>query len=106
MSSTKLKKLLESPLPWPEELEADTCYSRLHDDHDGTCEGELRLMFSRDGDAHVMVAPSGTSLRFRTAIGGGGSLRTRNALVILALAMKLDREAEQASLGRRQGSRK
>ena len=54
------------------------------------------MLFNRLGDAWVDISDSASpSLRFRTAgsIGGGGrSFRTRNALMLLTLAMKLDNE--------------
>jgi hypothetical protein len=88
-----LKQFLDAPF-WPTELESSTFYARIHDDHDGTYSGVLRLMFGCDGDAHLSVVsdnPFG-SLRFRTFSGGGRSLRTRAALLILAEAIRLDNE--------------
>lgn len=80
---------------WLPTLQTMQSYGRLHDDHDGTKEGVLQIVFSPDGDAHVAIAggpESGYSptLRFRTYEGGGLSLRTRNALLILAEAIRLD----------------
>jgi hypothetical protein len=103
-----LKRLLESALPHPPEIEPGILYGRFHDDHDGTYEGSIGVSFSRDGDAHVFVSrsKSGTPLRFRTILGGGASPRTRNALVLLALAMKLDADEEKAAKEKRAAQRK
>jgi len=89
----QMRKLLECP-EWPNGLEANTVYQRLHDDHDGTMEGVLKVIIGHDGDAWVATDPEGGrhGMRFRTLHGGGGSLRTRNALLLLAWAMKLDAE--------------
>ena len=89
--SAKIKKILEAPL-WIQELKTQEVYSRLHDDHDGERKGHIMVQFTPDGDAWVNVDQLFPSLRFRTFGGGGVSLRTRNALVILAYAMKLDDE--------------
>jgi hypothetical protein len=102
-ATTKLRRLLESALPHPAEIEPGVLYMRLQDDHDGTYEGLIGVAFSRDGDAHVQFteSESGAPLRFRTILGGGASPRTRNALVLLALAMKLDADEEKAAKERR-----
>jgi hypothetical protein len=89
-------KLLEN-LPWTgviAELEThpEKSYTRLHDDHDGTGEGILRVTLLKNGDA---VVQTDDCLRFRSIIGGTHSPRIRNALVILALAIKLDTEDEE-----------
>lgn len=89
----RLERFLET-LPWPEILGSNTLYSRVHDDHDGEYEGEIRLSFSTDGDAWIETTGTrlGTPLRFRTPFGGTMSPRVRNALVILAFAIKMDNE--------------
>lgn len=79
---------------WPEGLVARERYSRLHDDHDGTYDGSLVVVIGEDGDAWVDVQgkrPMET-LRYRTYQGGGRSLRVRNALLMLAYAIKKDEE--------------
>jgi hypothetical protein len=87
-----IRALLEN-LPWLPDLSADTLYERLHDDHDGTRTGKLMIQIGRDGDAWVSTDKHrGAPLRFRTTFGGGNSVRVRNALVLLALAMKLDED--------------
>src|SRR5579872_5373430 len=91
-TKTCLEDLLEE-LPWPSELDVNGVYGRLQDDHDGTNQGRLFVMFSPDGDSWVSTdAHRGPALRFRGPLGGGNSQRTRNALVILALAIKLDED--------------
>ena len=85
-------RVLNAPF-WISDLEADEIYERLHDDDDGTGLGKLMVQFDREGDAHVTIDSNpNLSLRYRTGFGGGKSFRTRNALMILALAMKLDSE--------------
>jgi hypothetical protein len=80
-------------LPWPKELRAGEPYVRLHDDHDGTYEGELMVYITPDGDAWVSTdGRLGHTLRFRTSAGGGNSPLVRNALVLLALAIKRENE--------------
>ena len=89
-----VRKLLDDGLSWPPELSADTMYERIHDDNDGTGEGCIRVGFTPDGDAWITTDKHhGQVLRFRTALGGGNSVRVRNALVLLALAIKRDNES-------------
>ena len=87
------KRVLENPF-WIPTLEPDKVFSRLHDDHDGTREGTINVFFDRMGDAYVSIegrdSRSNGLLRFRTVGGGGLSERTRNALMILAEAIRLD----------------
>ena len=98
------KRVLETPF-WFPTLETDTDYARLHDDHDGTCEGSLHVHIDRMGDVFVHIQSrtresGGFSpefrmtdhLRFRIHGGGGMSQRTRSALMILAEAIRLDNE--------------
>jgi len=87
----KIKKILETPF-WIQAISSDETYSRLNDDHDGTETGNLLVKFSCDGDAWITVDKPWPPLRFRNFGGGGLSLRTRNALMILAYAIKLDNE--------------
>jgi len=49
------------------------------------------VIFDRMGDAYLSTG-SGKDIRFRTYGGGGMSLRTRAALLILAEAIRLDNE--------------
>ncbi len=65
----------------------------IHDDDSPDSEFQfLRVCFSPDGDVWVTVLcdPPYKSVRKRTYQGRGKDLRTRNALMILAYAMKLD----------------
>lgn len=86
-------RVLKHPFFIPD-LTTRQAYIRLHDDHDGTGQGSIIVSFSEDGDAWIEVDPSHdrAPLRFRSFFGGGMSLRVRNALMILALAIKLDNE--------------
>jgi hypothetical protein len=91
--SQEIKKILEEPF-WLHSLETRMTYRRLHDDHDGAYSGHIEVMFGPDGDAWVSVSSSkrNENLRFRMFSGGGKSLRVRNALLILAEAIRLDNE--------------
>lgn len=82
--------VLENPW-WEPTLKVMTRYSRLHDDCMGEPQGNIIVTMGPDADAWVTIDTRET-LRFRTPAGGGKSFRTRNALMILALAMKLDEE--------------
>lgn len=93
MQNAAIRRFLETPLPWPPELEAGVRYERLQDDHDGTGRGMLSVSFTPDGDAWVWTdSHQGVPLRFRAPLGGSRSPRVNNALRLLALAMKLDEE--------------
>jgi hypothetical protein len=77
---------------WPKTLEARATYARRHDDTDGlrTADQYLAVTVGVDGDAWISVGA--TSLRFRTYFGGGMSLNTRNALLLLAEAIRRDND--------------
>ncbi|MFH1129426.1 MAG: hypothetical protein V1686_01700 [Patescibacteria group bacterium] len=87
------RRVLDYPF-WIPDVETMRRYTRIHDDHDGTFQGAITVIFSKDGDAWVEFDPThnASPLRFRGDLGGGMSLRTKNALMILALAIKLDNE--------------
>lgn len=85
------RRVLENPF-WISELSSNVNYTRIQDDHDGTKEGQLTVDFTCDGDAWVFTDKHHQPMRFRTFHGGGMSERTRNALMILAYAIKLDNE--------------
>jgi len=86
----RVRKLLEEPF-WLPTLTTMKTYTRLHDDHDGTFEGKLSVIVAPDGDIHVTIDKHpGRSLRFRMFGGGGQSMRTRTALLMLAEAIRLD----------------
>jgi hypothetical protein len=86
------RRVLENPF-WIPELNSDETYERLHDDHDGSFNGRLEVCFNKVADAYVATSIHPDSmLRFRTWGGGGMSPRTRNALMVLAWAIKLDND--------------
>lgn len=79
------------PNYWLQTLDTRAAYTRRHDDTDGKRDHEqdLTVMIGPDGDCWV-EAGGGQMLRFRAWSGGGKSLRTRQALMILAEAIRLD----------------
>jgi hypothetical protein len=87
------RHLLESHF-WIPDLKANQPYTRVHDDHDGTFKGNITVLFSVDGDAWCRTLDDHCSrlLRFRNILGGGESLRVRNALMLLAYAIQLDNQ--------------
>ena len=89
-------RVLDNPF-WITEIEPNEPYKRLHDDHDGERNGSISVNFSGDGDAWINIQSKrpGQSLRFRTFHGGGQSPRVRNALMILALAIKIDNQEKE-----------
>ena len=84
------RRVLENPF-WLSSLTTTEIYQRVEDDDDGTGKGILAVQFTPDGDAIIGVGYNKTA-RFRTFAGGGKSLRVRNALMILAEAIRLDNE--------------
>lgn len=86
-----VRRFLERPT-WLQTIDTRTNYARVHDDNDGDRRERLVLIFGPDGDAHLWVEGEQPSpaLRFRNGSGGGRSLRTHAALMILAEAMRLD----------------
>ena len=86
------RRVLENPF-WIPDLNGNDFFERLHDDHDGTFTGRLQVFFNSVGDIYISTDKHhGPALRYRTEGGGGLSQRTRNALMILAWAIKLDNE--------------
>ncbi len=90
---------------WPAGLEHSTSYQVLCDDK-GRNEGSwLKVMIGNDGDAWVTMqdwenVPEGNptpfpSIRVRTLTGGGRNYRTRQALLWLAEAIRLDQEERE-----------
>ena len=79
---------------WPQTLDTSYAYTRRHDDTDGEfgVDHELTIAFGPEGDAWVVLPQSLKSLRFRASSGGGKSLRVRNALLVLAEAIRRDNE--------------
>ena len=94
-STEDIKAILGDSMVWPEGLEARTRYERLHDDHDGTGKGSVVVVIGDDWDewGDVTGKRPCESLRYRTRTGGGHSTRIRNALLMLAYAIKLDNES-------------
>lgn len=90
--SRALNVLLEGSY-FPSSLQPNSAHSRRHDDTDGETglEQDLTVAISQDCDAWI-VAGGGKTLRFRNWFGGGMSLRTRNALLVLAEAIRRDAE--------------
>ena len=87
-----VRRVLNNPF-WIQELDVQTGYVRLHDDHDGTYKGKIEVSFTNDGDAWIRTdSHKGPTLRFRNEFGGGRSPRVKNALLILAYAIMLDEE--------------
>jgi len=91
-----IKDILENPF-WIPGLESKTQYSTHDDDTPDSTVAILSIIFSDDGDAWVAkwTDPSHASIRKRTHAGGGKDLRTRQAIMILAFAMKLDEEERE-----------
>ena len=95
MTKDELIKILETPF-WPDGLEPMKRYFRTQDDCDGDLKEGVAVIFSEDGDAWIeTIRRPMNTCRFRTYQGGGNSLRVRNALLILAYAIKLDNEKSQ-----------
>jgi hypothetical protein len=92
ISVNRAQNVLLNGAYWPEKIEAMQTYSRRHDDTDGlrTAEQYLSVTIGVDGDAWLQVGID--SLRFRTYFGGGMSLNTRNALLLLVEALRRDNE--------------
>jgi hypothetical protein len=83
--------LLEKPFPFPDGL-LDRTHSRVQDDCDGDLTQVLAVSLSHDGDAWVRTMQRLGTLRFRSDFGGGMSPRVRNALIVLAEAIRRDNE--------------
>lgn len=84
--------LLDSEF-WLYTIATRTTYARTHDDTDGEDGQFMSVLFDEMGDAYVdKVSSNPFSLRFRTHGGGGHSLKTRKALLILAEAIRQDNE--------------
>jgi hypothetical protein len=99
------RRVLEGAF-WIQDLQPEVSYGRIHDDHDGTNEGVLSVSIDRQGDAFISIQSRNRGpgrnqfsdmLRFRTSGGGGMSLRVRNALMVLAEAIRLDNEERPAA---------
>lgn len=86
-----IDKVLGTPF-WPPDLETQKAYVTTHDDNDGDpLSGLLQVTFTIDGDAWISIQSergSTKALRFRTWGGGGKYLKIRNALLLLADAIR------------------
>jgi len=72
---------------WPENLKTNVAYVTTHDDNDGDpTSGFLGISIDSQGDANVWI--KGSQLRFRISDGGGKFHKIRNALLILADAIR------------------
>ena len=87
----RIKALLEEPF-WPKTLKAQESYFRTHDDCDGDLGQGVSVTIDPQGDVWLDTTTKMCPCRFRTFFGGGQSLRVRNALLILAEAIRLDNE--------------
>ena len=90
------RKILETP-DCPSGLQTGTFYNRVQDDCDGDLTQQLHVFLAGDGDMHIAISGDTRSLRFRNYFGGGMSLRTHRALMILAEAIRLDNEERPQS---------
>ncbi|PKM47063.1 MAG: hypothetical protein CVV05_01350 [Gammaproteobacteria bacterium HGW-Gammaproteobacteria-1] len=100
MATKKEPKAFDSH--WPEGLEAGVVYKVPCDDKGRNGGAWLKVYVANDGDVHMSMQewehiPEGEpdpipSIRIRTLFGGGHSLRTRQALLWLADAIRRDNE--------------
>lgn len=83
----KIDKILDSYF-WLPTLAAPESFKTTHDDNDGDpSSGFLTVTIGMDGD--LWIKTHGPALRFRMPMSGGGKFhRIRNALLILAHAIK------------------
>jgi hypothetical protein len=92
-----VRELLDLPF-WPKGIKSGETYRVQTDDTDGKPDyGWLMIQFSGDGDAWVSASSQRglpDEIRFRTFFGGGEHLRVLNAILVLAVAMKLDMDGE------------
>jgi hypothetical protein len=77
---------------WLRSLDTSSVYVRINEAAPVSYfDQELSVTFGVDGDAWIMLLTL-PSLRFREYSGGGMSIRTRNALLVLAEAIRRDNE--------------
>jgi hypothetical protein len=86
----RIDKILTDPF-WPPNLKTNVTYMTTHDDNDGDPSSAFMCVtFSVDGDAWIQTYGR-RDLRYRQPIFGGGRFpRIRNALLLLAEAIRLD----------------
>ncbi|MEI6165905.1 MAG: hypothetical protein WCS52_01805 [bacterium] len=91
-------RILETPW-WPPMLSSDGRYYRPQDDCPPSEGSGIAVSIGCDGDAWVQTyQPMMQSCRYRVPMFGGGmSPRVRQALLILAMAIKLDNEENPVS---------
>jgi len=89
----QVRELLEQPF-WPETIQSNERYFITHDDNGGDRSKGLEVAISVDGDVWIDTTCLNPfeACRFRTHAGGGRNQRVRNALLILAEAIRLDNE--------------
>ena len=109
MSGRKPKEPQAFKPHWPEGLQSRTFYEIPCDDDGHLLKSTMKVMIAEDGDVHVSMQrfmddpkqlppdlkPHETmdpfpSVRIRTLAGGGRNTRTRQALLWLAEAIRLD----------------
>jgi hypothetical protein len=83
-----IKRFLDHPF-WLPTLDDGVTYERTQDDQQESAAGQLRLRFGPDGDAYIGIDEK-ELIHFRNYTGGGTSLRTHAALMVLAEAIRLD----------------
>jgi len=96
MNQEQIDKVL-SDFYWPPNLVAGHLYVTTHDDNEGDpLSGQLKVVFGPDGDGWIEITHKGRrpggGLRFRTFGGGGKYLKVRNALLLLAEAIRQEGE--------------
>lgn len=89
----RIKEMLESNF-FPPDITPNTVYRREHDDCVRGDGEDLIVASDVMGDMYISIKGN-KQLRFRTRGGGGESLRVRNALIILAEAIRLDNISKQ-----------
>mgnify|MGYP000911747528 CR=1 FL=1 len=85
LPSEELDRILSSSF-WIPSLETMSTYSITHDDNEGNYNEKILILITPDGDVRIdTTAP----LRFRfPGLGGGEYPKIRNALLILAEAIR------------------
>lgn len=89
LNEKNINAILGQPF-FPKTLETRHNYTSSHDDNDGDpYSGMIDVCITSDGDVHLKTFHKGFGgLRFRTGLGGGRYPKTRNALLLLAEAIR------------------
>lgn len=89
MTQKQLDDILKEPF-YPKKVETRKNMQTTHDDNDGEpLSGFIDICVSEQGDVFIKTFHKGIGyLRFRTMLGGGKFLKIRNALLILAEAIR------------------